>query len=159
MDLIVLVSCVAAAFLISFVLYFTRSARLEVKLDELDRLLRLVVRDRERPSDGESQEEVRAELHALRSLLETTRGEIGSLRDVGSESQFQRIHDLVERKLYNMGYETVNVAAGGDEPAPGSPFRVNFEASRRGASYKGYALVRDGVIVDSRINPIYSMFP
>lgn len=161
MDSIVLLSCVVAAFFLSWLLFFVRSARLERKFDEMDRLLRLSLKskERERPGAEPDVDRLQEVVGGLESRLERTVEFLESLRETQAESNSQKIHDMVERKLYNMGYDSVRLAAESSDYSPDQPYRISLEVARRGVSYKGFALVEDGVVVDSRLSPTYSMFP
>ncbi len=157
MDQILLLACVAAAFILCFILSFLRGTRMERKLEELDRLVRLSLNQREKAKDQSGQlAELRLKMEAIGERVERSTETLENIQTTSSESKVEKVHDMVERKLYNMGYETVRLTG---EDVDESPYRINLEVSRRGASYKGYALIEDGVIVDSRISPTYAMFP
>jgi hypothetical protein len=74
------------------------------------------------------------------------------------------LSDVVETKLYTLGYQRVivlsdlselqNGEGGGDEQV-----RVRVEAFKDGAQYKGTLLLQGRSVVELDLTPVYSSFP
>lgn len=158
MDTLVLTLFVLGFFSCFMLLWF-RGARIERHLTELTRL---VHRQMERPAGAEAIEGL---LASIRDLDQRIESHLGGLVALQSKSKLAEARDVVERKLHLQGYADVRLrveagAAGAEGRHGGDTItRFSVEVTRRGVEYKGYAAVRDGVIVDSSLNPVYATFP
>ncbi len=123
---------------------------LSEKIGELDHVLRHL--------DFSALETHLAELKEIASRAEHTLGTAGGLSPSTRPSSGERLVDLVERKLYNLGYESVVIVSNLTE-LDEEPFEIHVEASRRGASYKGHLKVQNGSVQELRLLPALEMFP
>ena len=163
MDTLVL-PVVVLGFFSCFLLLFFRGARIERHLAELTRLVTL---DRARPSADGSAAAVAALLESIRDLDRRIESHLEGLVALQSKSKLAEARDVVERKLHLQGYADprLRIESGEEDGARRRggadtiDTRFSVEVTRRGVEYKGFAVVRDGVIVDSSLNPVYATFP
>jgi len=153
-ETIILLSLVLGYFSCFLLLWF-RGARMERHLTELSRS---VARLHQRPGGDPAVEALLQSIHELDKRIES---HLGALLALQSKSQLGEARDVVERKLHLQGYEDVRLTVEEEgrvrdnEPVT----RFGVLVTRRGVEYRGYAVVRAGVIVDSRLNPVYATFP
>ncbi len=69
------------------------------------------------------------------------------------------ILDVVEAKLYNMGYGKVAVVGDVEDPRAGEPVRVVVEAERDGVIHKGYLVIVGSAVTELDLQPAYTSFP
>jgi hypothetical protein len=156
---------VVLGFFSCFLLLWFRSARIERHLADLARLVTLE-RGRTERTSGAGAEAIEGLLSSIRDLDQRIESHLGRLLALQAKSKLGEARDVVERKLHLQGYADVRLRVEeGSEPGEGRSrngdtiTRFSVEVTRRGVEYKGYAVVRDGVIVDSSLNPVYATFP
>jgi len=109
--------------------------RIEEQLREIQELLERTLQEGRRPAD--------VVLH--------TDGEAGPVP--------LRLVDVVEQKLYNLGYTRVSVLTDLSEVNPGEPVRVTVEAWKDGAMYKGSLTLHGSAVIEMDLRSAYTAFP
>jgi len=69
------------------------------------------------------------------------------------------IHDLVEAKLFNLGYREVVIVNDLDVAEPGEPIRVVVEARKDGAIHKGHLVLKGRSVTEVDLQPVFNSFP
>lgn len=67
--------------------------------------------------------------------------------------------DIVEAKLYNLGYNRVTVVTDLSEADSNEPQRVVVEAERDGALHKGHLVLHGTAVTEFEMQPNYTSFP
>ena len=67
--------------------------------------------------------------------------------------------DVVEAKLYNLGYTRVTVVTDLSEVDASEPVRVVVEAERDGARNKGHLVLHGTAVTEFEMQPNYTSFP
>lgn len=130
---------------------------------------------RDTVSDESMGESMAEQVDLVRRTVDELRGAVESVRELKTEratpSAARNTRDDVEVHLRRQGYDEVSFLSGGggnaDESGAGGlgtdradgAIRVSLSARKDGILYKGYAMIEDGVVTRSRLNPTYRMFP
>lgn len=69
------------------------------------------------------------------------------------------LSDVVESRLYMLGYQRVVVLSDLSEAKPDEQLRVTVEAFKDGAQYKGSLVLQGRSVVELDLTPVYSSFP
>lgn len=100
-------------------------------------------------------EELTRAVHELRAHVDDLRSrDLSGARTTPIGAGGRLLRSLEER-----GYEDVRVLGEVRDDEPGEPARVPIEARRAGMSYKGFALLEEGRIVDLALRPVTETFP
>jgi hypothetical protein len=67
--------------------------------------------------------------------------------------------DLVEAKLYNLGYDKVMVVGDLSEAEPHARTRVVVEAEKDGVAHKGHLVLNGAAVTELEMTPSYQAFP
>lgn len=67
--------------------------------------------------------------------------------------------DVVEAKLYNLGYQRVTVVTDLSDADASEPTRVVVEAERDGALHKGHLILHGTAVTEFEMQPNYTSFP
>lgn len=168
---VTLMVLVVLGFFISVLLFYLRGRSLEDSLRRIETSLKEMPEIRTlsekiadldyvlRNLDFSEVESHLAELKAIAArveigLQEGPRYEAAPVVAAGNE----RLVDLVERKLYNLGYESV-VIVSNLQDLEEEPWEIHVEATRRGGAFKGYLKIQNGSVQEVRLLPALEMFP
>lgn len=77
----------------------------------------------------------------------------------GPERPGRSLIDVVESKLYNLGYGRVTVVSDLAEANPDEPFRVTVEADKDGVTHKGHLVIQGSSVTEFEMQPNYTTFP
>lgn len=86
------------------------------------------------------------EVHAVRPL------------DESSDGPPENLQGYAVRHLEEAGYQKVQILEDLGE-VEGLSGKVAFEAVRKGVMHKGHLMMREGVVTEENIQPVYSAFP
>jgi hypothetical protein len=125
-----------------------RAESIDGKLDEI-----------RRRSPGSSDPALSAAALALREGLESLKAPLDEIRDRVVRTDAERLADEIRRTLYARGYESVVIRTDLSAVSRAGEDRVQVEVARAGEKAKGYVVVRDGAVVDSKVSGTYEMFP
>jgi hypothetical protein len=78
-----------------------------------------------------------------------------------SEASLRRssLIDIVEAKLYNLGYGKVSVVTDLTGVDSQEPTRIVVEAERNGVAHKGYLVIHGSAVTELEMQPSYTSFP
>ena len=157
---IILSSLAIVAFLICFILIYLKTNRVENLLTGIRALKTLNAEMRalnERLSKPGSQD-LEDHLSAIQEMVQKIEGHLTLLIKMNSKGKEENLRDLIERRLYNMGYERVAVVSNLEE-VDEEPFRIQVEAERKGILSKGFVVLQNNSIIEAKLHPITTVFP
>ncbi|MEQ8764044.1 MAG: hypothetical protein RL885_08960 [Planctomycetota bacterium] len=170
---VTLMVLVVLGFFISVLLFYLRGRSLEDSLRRIETSLKEMPEIRTlsekisnldyvlRQIDFSEAETHLAELKAIAARVEIALADAGPRYEAVAPvvtSGSERLVDLVERKLYNLGYESV-VIVSNLQDLEKEPWEIHVEATRRGGAFKGYLKIQNGSVQEVRLLPALEMFP
>lgn len=69
------------------------------------------------------------------------------------------IQDIVESKLYNMGFQEVLIVTDVAEAPKGEPLRIVVEARKGGTIHKGHLVLNGQSVTELDVQPVFNSFP
>lgn len=85
---------------------------------------------------------------------------VGSLGDAPVKHRAPAgLVDVVEAKLYNLGYNRVTVVTDLRDADASEPIRVVVEAERDGSMHKGHLILHGTAVTEFEMQPNYTTFP
>lgn len=153
--------------LIGFLLLYVRFARIEELLSRLQEIQSLSEEIRELRKTmsalsfaglEENVEGMREHTRRMDATLDQSLRQLVELNARFGERRSQAVRDLIERKFFGQGYETVVVLSSLEGDLE-EPLRVQLEAVRAGISYKGSVLIENDTVVEANLKPSYEVFP
>ncbi len=84
-----------------------------------------------------------------------------TLSQVNEEMRAQRgerVRESIERRLRNLGFQTVAVLADLQAIGPG-PTRITVAGTKAGISHKGYVVVEGGRVLEEKMTSSHEVFP
>jgi hypothetical protein len=130
--------------------------RIAMRCDELDRKVSEIV---QRGPGGGAPDDLGEAVRTLRDGLTGLQQPVAQIRDLLGRSESERLTDSVERTLYARGFDKVTILTDLTTAQKGGETRVLVEVAKDGVKSKGFVLLRDGLVVDTKISPTYEMFP
>jgi len=106
----------------------------------------------------ENVEGVREHSRRMDATLEQSLRQLVEMNSRFGERRSQAVRDLIERKFFSQGYETVVVLSDLDGDLE-EPISVRVEAVRGGISYKGMVVIQNDTVVEANLMPSYDVFP
>jgi hypothetical protein len=129
--------------------------RVAERCDAIDRKLEEI---RVRPA-GASDPALSATVEALREGLAELRQPVAEIRDLIVRTEAERLADEIKRTLFARGYESVVIRTDLSTLTGEGEDRVQVVVARAGEQAKGYVVIRDGAVVDTKVSGSYEMFP
>lgn len=162
MDLFVIIlsSLAVLSFLICFILIYLKTNRIENHLMGIRALntLNAEMRALNAKLSEPDNQMVEDHLTAIQETVLKIEEHIALLIKMSCKGKEESLRDLIERRLYNMGYERV-VIVSSLEDIDEEPFRVQVEAERKGILSKGFVVIQNNSIIEAKLNPITAVFP
>ncbi len=69
------------------------------------------------------------------------------------------LQDIVESKLYNMGFQEVRIVTDLSEVNSDEPLRIVVEARRDGTIHKGHLVLNGQSVTELDVQPVFGSFP
>lgn len=119
--------------------------------------------------EGLKTRRVEDQIHQIQETLEQIR--VGLERQAGRAPVVQEIvqraapvpilslQDVVESKLYNMGYQQVHIVSDLSEANSEEPLRIIVEARKDGTIHKGHLVLNGQSVTELDIQPVFGSFP
>ncbi|MBN2490787.1 MAG: hypothetical protein JXQ29_08065 [Planctomycetes bacterium] len=153
--------------LIGFLLLYVRFARIEGLLSRLQEIQSLTdeIRELRRTMSGITlkqlevlMDSVREHSRSMDATLDGVYRGILQLNEHFGMRRGQAVKDLVERKFFGQGYDSVVILSdlSGDLE---EPLELQVEAVRGGLSYKGTVVIQNDSVVSAQLKPSYGVFP
>ncbi len=96
----------------------------------------------------------------IQQVLESIREGLGNVRPVEIPRPSRpHLIDLVEAKLYNLGYEQVSVITDLTDANSIEPLRVVVEARKDGATHKGHLILHGTSVISLDLQSVFTSFP
>lgn len=153
--------------LIGFLLLYVRFARIEELLSRLQEIQSLSEEIRELRKTmsalsfaglEENVEGVREHNRRIEAILDHSLRQLVELNGNFGQRRSHAVRDLIERKFFSQGYETVVVLSDLEGDLE-EPLTVMVEALRGGISFKGSVVVQNETVVEANLKPSYEVFP
>ena len=153
--------------LIGFLLLYVRFSRIEVLLSRLQEIQSLTeeIRELKKTMSELSLTKLEDHMEGLRrfsqnmdSTLESIAHGIMELNRQFGHTRAGKIQDLVERKFFNQGYDSVVILTDLTGELE-EPFKLQIEGVRSGIMFKGTVVIQNGSVVETDLKPSYEAFP
>jgi len=111
--------------------------------------------------EGLKTRRVEASLVEIQEILEAIREGLGkNARPVEiPRAPKPSLVDLVEAKLYNLGYREVSVITDLSDTNSLEPVKVVVEAKKDAATHKGHLVVHGTSVIELDLQPVFTTFP
>ncbi|MFQ5506760.1 MAG: hypothetical protein ACE5F1_18470, partial [Planctomycetota bacterium] len=99
-------------------------------------------------------------LASIQDVLEGIRDGLGRVRSVDLPAAPKpSLLDLVEAKIYDLGYTKVKVVTDLSRASSVEPLRVVVEAQKNDTTHKGHLILHGSSVVELDLQPVYTSFP